>query len=722
MTLERAFQLSSILLSAVGFSGLVLTGEIPAGLVLIGGGALAASMAHAVGLSGGGFIGRLTALPGSVWTVLLIAVFLSFGIDLLLVSRDIMPASIHFLILLMVIKVFHLRHRKDFLQLYAISLLELLAAAALTVDLWYAAIFIAYVFAAIWTLILYHLRNESEEASAEAGPAPADPALTTRPVTGQFFWTTNAIAVGSFCLTLLIFFMIPRIGAGFFQKNRTELIRTSGFSEKVDLGVIGAVKLDPTVVMRVELPDHRGAVQEGLYFRGVAYDTYDGRSWSNHMSTRLLLERNADGLIPVPSAQSVSGGDREGLRQEILIEALDTTVLFGASFVDSIKGGMPFVQMDGMRALYLSYPMSSRFQYSVRSVSGGVVTADRMAESIAYPETIRQHFLQLPRLGARVADLAREVTGASPTTYAKAAAIERHLRRSYQYSLDVGPTVSDSPVEDFLFTRKTGYCEHYATAMVVMLRTVGIPARLVTGFLPGVWNDFGNYYSVRQQDAHAWVEVYFPRSGWVTFDPTPSVPATAPPIFWKVGKVVDSIRLKWDRYVIQYSFRDQMAVAKSLREGSEKVRSEFSELTARSTRWLASVKASIAQAAREHGGWIAGILLGGVLAALLFAWLRRRSAKKDRRVDPRTARQKAATHLYGRMLRVLASQGIHKPSGTTALEFARRVDREWTEAGPYVAPLTEFYCTMRFGHTALSLDEGQKADELLAALAATKRS
>src|SRR3989454_389608 len=99
-------------------------------------------------------------------------------------------------------------------------------------------------------------------------------------------------------------------------------------------------------------------------------------------------------------------------------------------------------------------------------------------------------------------------------------------------SLDVGTTMSADPVDDFLFTRKTGYCEHYATAMVVLLRALGIPARLVTGFLPGVWNDFGNYYTIRQQDAHAWVEVYFPLSGWVTFAPTPSVPAAVPSWVW----------------------------------------------------------------------------------------------------------------------------------------------------------------------------------------------
>lgn len=715
MTLERAFHFCSLLLAAVAFIGLVLTGEIPAGLAVLGLAAFAVTIARTIGWGGDRLVGRITGLPASVWTTLLVAVFVSFGVDLLLISRDILPAAIHFLILLMVVKLFHLQHRKDFLQLYAISLLELLAAAALTVDLWYAAVFIAYMFAAIWTLILYHLRNESEEAHKESSPI-------TRPVTAQFFWTTNGIAVGSFCLTLVIFFLIPRIGAGFFQKNRTELIRTSGFSEKVDLGVIGAVKLDPTVVMRVEFPDQRGPVVGTLYFRGTAYDTYDGRSWANRLSVRRMLERTPDGVFLVSTPQAAAAAESGGLRQEILIEALDTTVLFGASFVESIKGGFHVVQVDGVDGLYLPYPTSARFQYSVRSIPDRLLESDRTAETFSYPDLVRKRFLQLPDVSPRVGALAREVAGAGRAPYDIARAVEQHLRQNYQYSLDVGASVSASPVEDFLFTRKTGYCEHYATAMVVMLRTLGIPARLVTGFLPGVWNDFGNYYSVRQQDAHAWVEVYFPRSGWVTFDPTPSVPAAAPAFFWRVGKVVDSIRLKWDRYVVQYSFRDQMAAAKSLREGGEKVRAEVSGLLSALTRRMASVQAWLAESARAYGWFLVGGLgAGALVAGLVLAWNRLGRSGGTRHADPRTARQIAAIQLYERMLRILESQGLLKPPGATPLEFARQVARERGEAARVVEPLTGLYCRVRFGQAPFSSDDARRARDLLTELQTAKR-
>src|SRR5207302_10898810 len=145
---------------------------------------LVMSAAQAMEFAGERLGRQIANLSSDTWNVFLLAVFIFFGADLLLISRDILPAAVHFLILLMSITLFHLRQRKDFLQLYVISFLELLAAAALTVDLWYAGVFIACVFAAIWTLILYHLRNSAEEAWAavQAGKALHGPIPLVRPV------------------------------------------------------------------------------------------------------------------------------------------------------------------------------------------------------------------------------------------------------------------------------------------------------------------------------------------------------------------------------------------------------------------------------------------------------------------------------------------------------------------------------------------------------------
>jgi transglutaminase-like putative cysteine protease len=738
MTQERAFQFSSILLAATGFGGLVLTGEMPLGLVLLGSAALVLSLAHAwdpARVAGSGLGRILFTLPRQVWNGLVIAAFLAFLADFFWLSQDLLPAGIHFLILLMVNKLLTLQVRKDFLYLYAISLLELLAAAVLTVDLWYAAVFITYLLAAIWTLLLYHLRTEAEERRAVLAPAAtgsprqpghqADPVHEPGPITARFFWTTNGIAAGAFCVTLAIFFVTPRIGAGFFSKNRMEQIRTSGFSEQVDLGVIGTIKLSQSVVMRVEFPDQQGPPPAGLYFRGAAYDRYNGRSWVNSLARRRVLERTQEGFLTTQGqVNSRIQGSQAGFRQEILIEALDTTALFGVSFVDSVMGNFSMVQVDGMGGLSLPYPPSRRFQYSVRSTPDRLLDEERQLVSLTYPDDVSGIFLQLPNLSPRVGDLARDVTSRARTPYEKVIAVERHLREAYQYSLDVGTAVPLSPLEEFLFTRKTGYCEHYATAMVIMLRSLGIPARLTTGFLPGEWNDFGRYYTIRQRDAHAWVEVFFPRSGWVTFDPTPAVPpAVSDQALTAATKVLDSIRLKWDRLIIRYSFRDQVAVAQGIRARSDRIREQAWELLTTLVRWPATLRSGIGRAFRATE-WVlvGGLLTGlGILALVAVAWPWIRGKTAHRHPGLPTARQASAVRFYSRMLKILEGYGVRKAPGTTALEFSRLVALQWGEASHYVEPLTDLYCRVRFGQAPLPPEELQRAEALLSGLRSARR-
>jgi transglutaminase-like putative cysteine protease len=719
VNLETAFRLSSILLALTGFTGLVLTGELPAVLVFAGTAAFAVGLAQALGYGSGR---SLVTLSQRAWTGLMLAAFLFMFADLFWISGDLLPAGIHFLIALMVQKLFTLHERKDFLHLYAISLMELLGAAALTLELWYAAVFAAYLLTAIWTLLLYHLRGEADEARREGVALSAVQARQPGTITSRFFWSTNGIAVGAFCLTLLIFIVTPRIGAGFFEKNRGELIRLSGFSETVDLGTVGSVKLDNTVVMRVEFPDHKGPLLERIYFRGASYDVYDGRSWSNtFLPTRRAMARSPEGdfvaavdRLPEPSA---------GLRQEILVEALDTTVLFGMPFVESVRGSFSAVQIDGLGNVSLPYVPATRFQYSVRSMTPTAAETRRKPRP-GEADAIRHGFLQLPAVGSRVTELARRIAPPAASPYDTALAVEQHLKQNYQYSLDVGMAPTANPVEEFLFTRRTGYCDHYATAMVVLLRTLGIPSRLATGFARGEWNDVGNYYTVRQRDAHAWVEVYVPESGWVTFDPTPNVPITLPhPLVVRVGKVFDSLRLKWDRFVIRYSFRDQVVMAQGIRDRGDAVRARAMSGMAAFLRWGAELRSVLAVPGRWYG-WLlsGGVILLCALAGLVLGWgLRQGNRWAFRRSGGPPAQHVAAFTIYGRMLQCLRSHGLRKAPNMTPLEFAGRVARDLAGASRFVTPITELYCRVRFGQFPPSPDDLARARKLLAGLQAMPR-
>ena len=719
MIFEQALRGSAVLLAATGFFGLLLTQSIPVWLT----GMTLTAMIYAVLQSVGWPAGRrgiaLPALP-VVWNALLIGAFALFIVDLTTISRDLLPAGIHFLIILLNVKLMTLQNRRDYRHLYAISLMAVLASAALTTDLWYVSVFVLYVVTAVWSLLLYHLTGRTAAGAplSASGPAAA-PAASLR-LTGRFFWLTNAIAVSTFALTLLIFFLLPRISVGILQKPRAEGLRTTGFSERVDLGMIGSVKEDPQIVMRVELPDQAASSRERFYLRGLAYDQYNGRSWSSGSRQRRNLGLVADGIFAVRS-----GGNRrlsslsEPLRQDILLEALDTSVLFAAPFAESVSGEFPAVQVDSMTGLHLPYSSTSRMRYSVVSREYRILPGEQSSATLEYPAAIRDRYLQVPTHSDRIAELAQSVTRGASSPYEKATAVLQHLLSNYAYSLEMGTTSSGHPIDEFLFTRKTGYCEHYATAMVLMLRSIGIPSRLVTGFLATEWNEFGNYYTVRQRDAHAWVEMYYPQSGWITMDPTPSNPLALAPSAWVAfQRFAESLRLHWDRVFIRYSGRDQLAIIHSLRDGSDSARDALAQ-------WTSAVGAASAQFVRTWAErvqtlhrtifWALMLVLAIAVTSLILLisdrWPYGRAPQR-----PTARTQQQIVHVYRKMLELSARRGIRITPSTTPTEASRLVSERWVAAEFTVVRLTTLYCRARFGVSSLSSEELMQAVKDLAVL------
>lgn len=698
MTLQRALFASTKLLTCITFSALAATGKLPHVLVITGFLSLAVSM-------GQEWRGAewLKVRPSPIaWNSLLMAACLATVVDFFWGTQNALQASLYVLVFLMINKLLVMARLKDIPQLFAIGFMKFLAAAVLTVDLWYAVAFVVYLLTAIWALLLYHMSCETLHhigADQEAGLS-----VVPVPFTRRFFWTTNVVALLALTATSSIFMVMPRTGFGFFQKAEGAPIRTSGFSEKVDLGVIGAIKQDPTLVMRVQFPDVEGEPTERVYMRGASFDHYTGQSWINTFSRRRIVAKNDDGIFEIVKPHTRLRAPR--MNQEILMEALDISVLFGLPFPADIRGPFASIETDAMGGLWLPQTSPGRLQYNVTSVPHYVSREDRESDLSQYPSEGASRFLQLPPMHARVYALARAITRETTTPYAMTMAIKQHLLTHYRYTLDVGMEQSDDPLDDFLFTRKTGYCEHYATAMVILLRSLGIPARLVTGFLASEWNNFGHYYAVRQQDAHAWVEVWFPRSGWITFDPTPGVVTeSAPPFFKQVGSIVDSIRLKWDRFVIHYSFYDQMAVANGLKRQGETARDSVSEGVVSLKKWIGSAR-SWAQKVTDQ------LAIGVALSTGAFIlWVRMRSRR-----NVASSQKPSVVQMYEQMLQILRAQGFEKPSTFTAHEFCLYITRKYPLAGPIVQTLTELYYRSRFGHEPFSPHDLQHAEDLFAEL------
>jgi hypothetical protein len=515
------------------------------------------------------------------------------------------------------------------------------------------------------------------------------------------------------------------MGAGVLQKTSGEALRTTGFSDRVDLGTIGSVKQDPQIVMRVEMPDQTAVNKNRLYLRGLAYDQYNGQSWSHSGARRRSLNLVADGTFLASQVGSYPLGSlSEPIRQDIMLETLDTEVLFAAPLAELVRGEFSTVQDDAMGGLRLPAPPSSRIRYSVTSRAPQLASDDQIASILVYPDSIRAHYLQVPAGSQLVAELAHRVSYEAMTPFARMKMVQQHLMDNYGYSLEADTATLSHPLEEFLFTRKTGYCEHYATAMVVMLRTIGIPARLVTGFLATEWNEYGGYFTVRQRDAHAWVEVYFPRSGWITMDPTPTVIAAVAPSRWEpLSRFGESIRLQWDRLFIHYSAKDQLAVVHGVRESSDVMREKGS-------RWISALNAPISQIvkrltemARTFQPGLPEFVAGGIVVglALFFLMLRDRIALWATTHLPTSHAQLAIVQLYTRMLRTVERHGVSKPPSVTASEFAKLVEREWKAAAPIVATVTALYHQGRFSRTPLTPGELSRAAEQVGQLQSLTR-
>ncbi len=252
------------------------------------------------------------------------------------------------------------------------------------------------------------------------------------------------------------------------------------------------------------------------YWRSLTYDYYNGRGW---YATGTHIERYPAGApLPVVARSS----DRR-LRQSVTFLDETHTFLLTAGTPQAVDRPVQ-VALRGPGDLF-AVQLDAR-TYRADSLLPQVSAEQLRAEGAYYPAEIAARYLQLPEsVPERVLTLARDLTAGQATPYDRALAIERYLRTIYPYSLDVPlPDAGKDVADYFLFQLQRGYCDYYATAMVVLARAAGLPARLVAGYATGTYDPEREGYLVREKNAHAWVEIYFPTYGWVEFEPTAGVP------------------------------------------------------------------------------------------------------------------------------------------------------------------------------------------------------
>jgi hypothetical protein len=277
--------------------------------------------------------------------------------------------------------------------------------------------------------------------------------------------------------------------------------------------------------------------------------------------------------------------------------------------------------------------------------------------------------------------------------------MESFLRDRFTYTLSLTGKPGDDPLAHFLFDTRAGHCEYFASAMTIMLRTLGIPAREVNGFLPGEYNDLGGDYIVRASDAHSWVEVYFPGNDWQVFDPTPAAPENSAGFLSRLGQYADWMEITWNEWVIGYDFAHQLVLAQNLQRNSknwsETARIWFQHKQRASKRWMKSWQV-------QHGatGFLLPISLVLMLVVLRFnliaALIRRiRLFLQLQSGKSASNNPQLASRLYAELLRMLARRGLMRVETQTPFEFAAAVNSP--NLAPAVREFTEIYAHARFG-------------------------
>jgi transglutaminase-like putative cysteine protease len=697
--IDRYFNVALYLLVLSGFATLASTGGIDLPTVILVGMALT--------FRGYQLRTRHEFVIPERWTTLLTVIYVFIYLaDYFFLSRSFLTASLHLVLFTMVVRLFSLQKTRDHYTLAVLSFLMVLASAVLTVGSIFLFSFAIFLLVAVVTFVLMEMRHSvgAEQTSAQ-DPHTAFPAQ-------RMAYGLVAIAPALMLMIMagsfVIFFLLPRISSRYLSAYTPTSDVSTGFTDRVQLGRIGQIQQSSAVVMHIEIQnDTRGAYD--LKWRGIALSNFDGSVWSNSYE-QIQLHPTADGsyrLAPLLDPNGVSKLGSRSIHYRVLMEPLGTNVFFLAEKTQTLKGNFRQVTMDGGGAVYdldTDHPIT---RYEANSQLGEVDSYElRLAANIA-PSSMDK-YLELPPLDIRISKLAEEVTAKAPSNYDKAAALEQYLSTHFGYTLELPRTLPRDPVANFLFERKKGHCEYFASSMAVMLRSLHIPSRIVTGFRGGEFNDLTGQYIVRASDAHSWVEAYFPGSGWVSFDPTPS--GNAPAGWSRMQLYIDAAASFWREWIINYDVGHQRTLGKDTANNSRHL---FDE----TRRWIRRQHHALLDVARRAHvhfinspeRWLSGLVVfsAALIILLNLRGLIRGLRARSLRAHPERGPQEAAALWYDRMVGRLARLGWRKAPSQTPLDFVAAIQE--TSLQNKVAKFTRAYESARFGR---SLDDAQSLPEL----------
>jgi len=645
----RFFQISIWVMLASGYLAIAGSSALDLPSVLVTGVALLVRALTLAGVIEPRIPERLPGIASLIY-------ILFFPVDYYFLSRDLIQATVHLILFLAVVKILTATTSRDHLFLGIIAFLEILAAAMFSLSLSFFLFLVVFLVSAVAAM------TSGEIRSASSGRRIAQASASRLP--RRLIWLTCLLTLGVLVSTLGLFLILPRTARAAFERFARPGDRVAGFSREVTLGQMGNLRKPSRAVMHVYFDP--APPKHGFHWRGVALSEFNGWKWYNSPSKPRLLQ-SREGLLTLVDDDQLRrrGGPR--INYEVVLHTPPSEALFVAGLAERVLLPTNLVWQTADGGLQVPFNEDSSFRYSVYSYFGGPDAPDYMGNS-RLPEEIRNHNLLLPPVDRRILDLAAKLTSGMPDDLSRARAIENHLLTRYTYSLAPLEKEADDPLAYFLFERRMGHCEYFASAMAVMLRAAWIPARLVTGFQEGANNPLTGLHVVRASDAHSWVEAWIPGRGWTAFDPTPANPDQGKDLMTRLSMWADAVDVLWQEWVIGYDLDRQLTLAFRIGQSS---RQRFALPNV--GEWIGRVKGALRLMGPSmdwrRGWWMAPLIAG----AALWFYIRRRRSRILRKAARGELTTSEAVLLYRQFLDALRRRGLTRSASATPIEFARSI-------------------------------------------------
>src|SRR5579871_6131065 len=647
---DRFFEFALLGLLASGFLAVVGSGYLDTPTTIIAAAALITRALIAAGLI------RLE-LPSGLVTAVTLAYVGFYPLDYFYISGAFLPSVVHLVFFVAVVKILTAKTNRDYLFLKVIAFLELLAACILSARVNFFGFLLLFLILGVATFASGEICQSARKRATVAR-------FSARGLSLRLTAVSLSVSLAILAITSGLFFFLPRTARAAFQHLVSHRDRLTGFSTRVTLGEIGEIKRDNSPVMHIKM-DHPEDRFLPLKWRGAALSEFDGRTWFNPPSSPQMMRPDQAGLLVLEPEPPRLPGIRH-ISYAVHLGDLSGDSLFFAGTpqylrIDSLvfRNSLDNFRVRLSDAHNIWYQVYSRLELPSSDADGVTEFVDPLTQQW------RLVYLQLPHLDPRVGELAREIARGQNSQISQARAIERYLRTRFGYTLELPQFEPADPLAYFLFQRRKGHCEFFASSMAVMLRELGIPSRVVTGFQSGIYNPISGTQLIRSSDAHSWVEAWLPHRGWTTFDPTPADPNGMRLSVWtRLGFYADAADVFWQDWVLNYNLDRQLQLASRVGESSRHV----------GLNWFDGAGPALARGYQASARWVVrygAVLFGIVVAAILLQlfgrdwWRWWKSRQQVLKVQRGEAEASDATLLYQRMLKTLGKRGIEKPAWVT---------------------------------------------------------